>query len=272
MAGNKPIWAIDLDGLEEFIVTDFYFNGKYYGTEITIVSGAGAGGEMFRGSFTMHYNQVTTFAMNGGSTSKVKYLGTLRGEGYLRPPTISELAIDRGSEAQNPGVNRMFFENYVYGGYREASRTIPEFQLGYKATSQDERLTTGRKYIRGIYLGSTNSTGAATEVDYYFINRNERVHKSIRVFLPLPDVDFEQIPAFFEKENGISNSTGPNIILTPDGPIQTNHANGSRTSPYFQNNPNPSSKVNIPSQGELNRNGGQTDGNLNNDTFSYSRE
>jgi RHS repeat-associated protein len=31
-AGNKPIMAVDLDGLEEFIVTHYYSNGKYTGT------------------------------------------------------------------------------------------------------------------------------------------------------------------------------------------------------------------------------------------------
>ena len=36
-AGNKPIWAIDLDGLEEFIVTYFYDHEKYTGVTIIYV-------------------------------------------------------------------------------------------------------------------------------------------------------------------------------------------------------------------------------------------
>jgi RHS repeat-associated protein len=41
-AGNKPIWAVDLDGAEEYYVTD-YFNaaGRLYKTEITLVSNYG---------------------------------------------------------------------------------------------------------------------------------------------------------------------------------------------------------------------------------------
>ena len=41
-AGNKPIWAIDLDGLEEYYVTDFYDgSGNLYKTEIQLISSFG---------------------------------------------------------------------------------------------------------------------------------------------------------------------------------------------------------------------------------------
>jgi hypothetical protein len=41
-AGNKPIWAIDLDGLEEYFVTDYYdATGALYKTTITLVTAFG---------------------------------------------------------------------------------------------------------------------------------------------------------------------------------------------------------------------------------------
>ncbi len=33
-AGNQPIWAIDLDGLEEFVITRYYNNDKYTGSTV----------------------------------------------------------------------------------------------------------------------------------------------------------------------------------------------------------------------------------------------
>ena len=41
-AGNKPIWAVDLDGKEEFFATDYYdMNGALYKTIITLASDRG---------------------------------------------------------------------------------------------------------------------------------------------------------------------------------------------------------------------------------------
>jgi hypothetical protein len=46
-AGNKPIWAIDLDGLEEMIRTDFYnAAGRLYRTEIQVIKGTEINGQI----------------------------------------------------------------------------------------------------------------------------------------------------------------------------------------------------------------------------------
>jgi len=72
-AGNKPIWAIDLDGLEEFYVTD-YFNaaGQLYKTEIQLVSNYG----MSAGVQTVHRSAVN-YQVTGNAL--VTYQGWTRG-------------------------------------------------------------------------------------------------------------------------------------------------------------------------------------------------
>ena len=72
-AGNKPIWAVDLDGKEEFFVTDFRdANGNLYKTTITVVSARG----MNTGQQIVHRSQVS-FDPAGKAT--VTYSGSTSG-------------------------------------------------------------------------------------------------------------------------------------------------------------------------------------------------
>jgi RHS repeat-associated protein len=75
-AGNKPIWAIDLDGLEEYIATDFYnAAGQLYKTQITIIgawhtaSTTGPHVIVHRSSVEYAANGNATVTYNGSSTS-----------------------------------------------------------------------------------------------------------------------------------------------------------------------------------------------------------
>jgi RHS repeat-associated protein len=74
-AGNKPIIASDLDGLEEFIRTDYFdANGNLYKTYIAMVSTLGAN----QNSQTVHHSSVTETAPGSGNFVK-NYQGTTLG-------------------------------------------------------------------------------------------------------------------------------------------------------------------------------------------------
>ncbi len=74
-AGNKPIWAIDLDGLEELIVTEYFTEGETepYTTKITVVRDYYVGGAKNEHQI-IHRSTVT--ADVEGKIFKVKYVGT----------------------------------------------------------------------------------------------------------------------------------------------------------------------------------------------------
>jgi RHS repeat-associated protein len=72
-AGNKPIWAIDLDGKEEFFITDFRdVNGNLWKIEITIVSASG----IATNDQTVHRSEVR---QQGDGTYNVNYLYSRNG-------------------------------------------------------------------------------------------------------------------------------------------------------------------------------------------------
>jgi RHS repeat-associated protein len=78
-AGNKPIWAVDLDGEEEFIKTDF-FNavGQLYRTEITVVNQAMPDANGRSTAQIVHNNEVRPITNAAGQTTgyNVQYTGT----------------------------------------------------------------------------------------------------------------------------------------------------------------------------------------------------
>jgi len=77
-AGNKPIWASDLDGLEEFFRTDYYnaVGGNLYKTEIRMVSQKGAA----QGVQTVHHTNVREVIDGAGNSSfNVSFTGSRTG-------------------------------------------------------------------------------------------------------------------------------------------------------------------------------------------------
>jgi RHS repeat-associated protein len=69
-AGNKPIWAVDLDGLEEFCRTSYYnAAGELFRTEIQVVKGTtdiGNGAALFNSNTQLVHETVVIFNCNGG--------------------------------------------------------------------------------------------------------------------------------------------------------------------------------------------------------------
>ncbi len=76
-AGNKPIWAIDLDGKEEFFVTDYRdVSGALYKTVITVVSAKG----MEQGQHTVYRSTVQLTATGHTTSAAVVTTGTTSGK------------------------------------------------------------------------------------------------------------------------------------------------------------------------------------------------
>ncbi len=75
-AGNKPIWAIDLDGLEEYYITDYYNTaGELYKTETRVVTAD------ITSQIKVHRSQVVySEQTNGIITAEVSYVGTSTGK------------------------------------------------------------------------------------------------------------------------------------------------------------------------------------------------
>jgi RHS repeat-associated protein len=72
-AGNTPIQAIDLEGLEEFIVTDYYNEGQLYKSEITVINDYRIGLQTANEQQLIHRSRVDMDA-NGDIT--VSYVAT----------------------------------------------------------------------------------------------------------------------------------------------------------------------------------------------------
>ncbi|MDG1518556.1 MAG: RHS repeat-associated core domain-containing protein [Flavobacteriales bacterium] len=85
-AGNKPIWASDLDGLEEFFRTDYYDAvGNLYKTEITLVSNDG----------------VVSFNGGGANTQTVHHTKVVRQDdnSYVKTYLESTIGSSTGTNA-----------------------------------------------------------------------------------------------------------------------------------------------------------------------------
>ncbi len=93
-AGNKPIIAIDLDGLEEFIVTNFYdAAGSLYRTEVQVTDTYDISNNQIA-----HYNTVT---LNAAGNATVTYIGSCTGNTVL----------GAGTTVLPAEINRLMFFN-----------------------------------------------------------------------------------------------------------------------------------------------------------------
>jgi len=111
-AGNKPIWASDLDGLEEFFETNYYDQkGNLYKTVITLASDRG----IKDGNYTVHkssvYTNLSSDAAGNLNTSFVKFY-----DGSFMSPCTSPASFS------NP-------ENYTSAMGRNQNGTIQWTQL-----------------------------------------------------------------------------------------------------------------------------------------------
>jgi RHS repeat-associated protein len=101
-AGNKPIWAIDLDGLEEFLRTDYYdINGNLYRTEIVCIN-THVLKDRANPQIIVHHSRVT---LHSDDKMNVEYMGSTRGTLFGRTNPFISPAIDGTSTADLDRVN-----------------------------------------------------------------------------------------------------------------------------------------------------------------------
>lgn len=105
-AGNKPIWASDIDGLEEFFRTD-YFNiaGNLYKTEIRQVTNVGAE----QGIQTVHHTKVSQVNNGFLVTYERSVRGTTTGDNAFSPirdgnPALSQYIRQRALKVNSAGL------------------------------------------------------------------------------------------------------------------------------------------------------------------------
>ncbi len=141
-SGNKPIWAKDLDGKEEFFATDFYdLAGQLYKTEITIITNLDLGGK-FNTMQKVHRSEVrltptgatvlytgSTVGAAGSGVSAFKNateeglaMGTM---GTLVNGVVSEVFSPNGTtEPGGAGFNKTSARNGVVDGTTDGGNTI----------------------------------------------------------------------------------------------------------------------------------------------------
>jgi RHS repeat-associated protein len=135
-AGNKPIWAIDLDGKEEYIRTKFYSDGQHYKTEISVVSWAGSPNRVI-----VHDSQVNSTA-TGNTKPTATYDGSSTGDKTTIFSTDEQSAIEWGPRRTSAGSNVSFGPGGDNGntfGYNTTppnSNAIEDVQTG--AAGQNE--------------------------------------------------------------------------------------------------------------------------------------
>ncbi|MEL6392907.1 MAG: RHS repeat-associated core domain-containing protein, partial [Bacteroidota bacterium] len=117
-AGNKPVWAVDLDGLEEFFVTRWYENGRFYSRiSLTMVDNPqGSGTTAQRGQYTdrEHRVQYTTTELDG--TTSTSYSPNLAPHELA---ALNNLTAEEGYYVENVG------RNTLKAGYYERTSSIP---------------------------------------------------------------------------------------------------------------------------------------------------
>ena len=101
-AGNKPIWAVDLDGLEEFFRTDFYVNGEFWKTELSVASDAG-----IRSGLPSVQRVHNSRADIEGTNVTVRYTGSQMGANVLTDQenaVVNRRTVDADGKVTQYGV------------------------------------------------------------------------------------------------------------------------------------------------------------------------
>jgi RHS repeat-associated protein len=152
-AGNKPIWAIDLDGLEEFIVTDFYNStGQLYQTTIQVVSALTPSGTQDRNQI-VHYNTVN-FDADGNAICT--YVGSVSG---TRAP-----ANGAPSSALRPEINTILYFNISSPAGTIVESSSAGVQTRTKEVVIESILTNGANNVLGF--GRLVTPNGMTTIDW----------------------------------------------------------------------------------------------------------
>jgi len=124
-AGNKPIWAVDIDGLEEFFRTNYFVDGELWKTELTVASSAGMYGNGLEDVQHVHNSRVDI----DGDRVSVKYEGSQKGENVL-------------TEQENQEVNRLTIKNGIRfkGGISSNPEGFVRMEISEGATNSLEDL------------------------------------------------------------------------------------------------------------------------------------
>ncbi len=255
-AGNKPIWAIDQDGLEEFFRTDYYNAvGNLYQTEIKMVTNVGAK----EGIQTVHHSRVVeTIDLAGNSSFNISWsgsrVGTTQGVNAFVSFPINSLLLDNA--ALSTQIRRRSLN-------LNAAGTPQRYQLPYPITVTTRDIATGAvttsvavngelvpisdggPFNIGFYQGLLNANGmivgvsqrnqnnprsgvrkfGETEQTFNAANTNTTVPGAFTTNIPNNSPDRQNNVPFFN--NGASRTRGSNFGIF--GPAKGGFNGRSRT-------------------------------------------
>ena len=136
-AGNKPIWAKDLDGLEELFATMFYNSvGELYKTVITIAADVGMPAVSAGVTTIIHYSRVDVDT-HGDVT--VSYQGSLKFDFRKEIPKST------------PGVAAL--KNLLQSGKLGNMQTAGKFKI---STQQDKPVKDITYYEKNVHIPQSN--------------------------------------------------------------------------------------------------------------------
>lgn len=229
-AGNKPIWAVDLDGKEEFISTSYFnVNGNYLGTKIQIVGPAGMNRNN-NGLLDMQivHNQVATLDASGNVVD-VSYTKTMIGSyasgiSAFQTPFQAANVLGRnpnGTLISNPVTSSsIIITGPPAGG--GAAVSAPPISLAVPILFVNTRENQGnmrgyakaqKSYFYTSSVGSTASESKDQENFYFMTNAgNETSSPNFnKILLPYGKSDVPPDPA--------NRQLAPGSLLPPDGKI-----------------------------------------------------
>ncbi|MGB3869378.1 MAG: RHS repeat-associated core domain-containing protein, partial [Flavobacteriales bacterium] len=144
-AGNKPIWAVDLDGLEEFFRTDFYVNGEFWKTELNVASDAG----MYANGLSNVQRVHNSRADITGNEVVVTYTGSTMGANVL---TDQENAVVHRRTVDVNGKVTQYGVGSSPPGYKAFEQTTQS-----KSNLDDVKERVNNKDLEIRHLGDTKT-------------------------------------------------------------------------------------------------------------------
>jgi len=161
-AGNKPIWAVDLDGKEEFFATDYFdVNGVLYKTVITLASDRGIKEDVHTVYRSSVYTNVSTDQNGNATTTFVKFYNGAKsaqnvGGDAFATNTEYEKALGRNANA-TPKITRYTgtFPISINGGAIQAADGEGYTPITLHVNHGESKSPEAR-YVKIFYLPGSN--------------------------------------------------------------------------------------------------------------------
>jgi RHS repeat-associated protein len=201
-AGNKPIWAVDLDGEEEFLHTDYFtINNQLLGTKIQIIGayGMSKSGNGQLDVQTVHYQRATIDA--NGKVSSVNYTGSMIGS-YANCTNAFATVLERnivtgrnesGSIINSPIVNGTINIRTVDPSGVNPSTVSPAVSISSPILFENKKQDGNGKGIPTAVKSNVFSTASGSSISepssqqtFYFLNSsgNQRFTPNANRVLP----------------------------------------------------------------------------------------